>query len=118
MKATLEIDLDDFYEYGEGELLKDRLIHEMVNTMVLKAYESQIDSDYVYGEIKAGIDKILKDNQEQIIESVISRVANKISRKKKIIAETPSAAKLAAIDKENEEYFIYLIDKAIAKRFK
>lgn len=120
MKFTFELDVGDFYEGedGYGNSFKNVLIEEAARQVILRTYENEMDPEYYRSALKTGVDQILKDKQAEIIEAVIERVATKIEKKKRIVAETPSLSTLAAIDKVNEEYIATLIDKAIAKRFK
>lgn len=48
---------------------------------------------------------------------VVERVADKIAKKKSIVALTPKASELAAADKDNVAYFEQMIDRAIARKF-
>ena len=48
---------------------------------------------------------------------VIERVAEKVAKKKAIVAITPKASEIAAADKDNVAYFEQMIDMAIARKF-
>lgn len=60
----------------------------------------------------------MKNNSNHIINSVIDKVAENIIRKKAIVDEMPKKSEIKNINIEWENYFMELIDKAIAKRFK
>ena len=127
MKFEFEIDNNDFFEtdYYEDELpvdFKDMLQEKVVKTVAEKVFDRNFiyseDREYWNGYINKEINKMLKENKEYIIDTVIKKVSESIIKKKEIVAITPRASELSKINKENEEYFIELIDKAIAKRFK
>lgn len=118
MKFEFEIDVKDFYDdEGYGRSFTDMILEEAAK-QVAAEYRNEIDITYYRSKISQEIDRIVKENEKEIIETIIERVSGMVARKKRIAAETPKASVIAAIDKENEEYFITLIDKAIAKRFK
>ena len=76
-----------------------------------------------YGENKVtntpkDVKEIIKANSNDIIDRVVDRVADEIIKKKAIVNEMPKKSEVANINKEWEKYFMELIDKAIAKRFK
>lgn len=123
MKFEFEINNEDLFEYDDWneeevpvdfkELLRKNVVESVSNKMI----DSQLYDDWKNG-INDEIKKILKENRDEIINRVVNQVATLIAAKKELVAITPKASELTRIDKENEQYFIGLIDKAIAKRFK
>lgn len=123
MKFEFEINNEDLFEdvdLNEEEVpvdFKELLRKNVVESVSNKMIDSQLDDDWKNG-INDEIKKILKENRDEIINRVVNQVATLIAAKKELVAITPKASELTRIDKENEQYFIGLIDKAIAKRFK
>ena len=123
MKFEFEINNEDLFEYDNWneeevpvdfkELLRKNVVESVSNKMI----DSELHDDWKNG-INDEIKKILKENRDEIINRVVNQVATLIAAKKVLVAITPKASELARINKENEQYFINLIDKAIAKRFK
>ena len=123
MKFEFEINNEDLFEYDDWneeevpvdfkELLRKNVVESVSNKMI----DSELHDDWKNG-INDEIKKILKENRDEIINRVVNQVATLIAAKKALVAITPKASELARINKENEQYFINLIDKAIAKRFK
>lgn len=116
MKFCFEI-LDEDFEYLEcGEDFKQLVISAASDELVQRILEE------ICFDSKSIANQIIKDNKKKIVDCIIEKVEEKvsesISRKKEILEITPKVSELAKINKENEEYFIGLIDKAIAKRFK
>lgn len=75
-------------------------------------------NDRVYSTIKDDAKEMVKSHSKEIIDEVINRVSNEIIKKKSIKDEMPKKSEITNINKEWENYFVELIDKAIAKRFK
>lgn len=117
LKLNVEVDMENFFdEYGYcfeekaiAEEIKERLISHIV------AIRAEDFSRYDWNKYIKGM---IDDNKDFIINAVIENVSDRIIKKKEISAQTPKAQELASINKENEKYFMKLIDKAIAKRFK
>lgn len=115
MRFYFDIDaeeLNDEYAPSFIELIKmrcaDGLREEVWDSITRDGtYESLVD------DIKA----LIKENQQEIINAVIERVAEKIERKKQLVDITPKASQLAAMHKENVDYFESMVDRAIARRF-
>lgn len=118
MKLTIDLDLDDFYEYGEGASLKEVIVSEAARQAALWLYGDETEIERYGSALKNNNDTILKENQDKIIQTVIDNVEKKVLAKKRIKDEMPKAAAISALNKENEGYFMTLIDRAIAKRFK
>ena len=69
-------------------------------------------------EIVQQTNAIVKEHSDEIVNKVIEQVSRKILTKKSIVNEMPKKTEVMNINKEWESYFLELIDKAIAKRFK
>ena len=111
MRFYFDIDDSVFYDdcgIAFTETVKDSVIQCIADHI----YDTNM-SDSWYSAGTAQINQIIKEKSNDIIESVVDRVAEKIAKKKAIMALTPKASELAAADKDNET----MIDKAIAKRF-
>lgn len=124
MKIEIEIpDLEEiycsYYEDDEitGKDLKKIIVDIAIEKFVDEMYHNYID-DKVYETIRNDAKEIVKNHSKEIIDKVIDRVSDEIMRKKSIVNEMPKKSEVANISKEWENYFIELIDKAIAKRFK
>jgi hypothetical protein len=74
--------------------------------------------DRVYETIRNDAKEIVKTHSNEIVDRVVDRVADEIIKKKAIVNEMPKKSEIANISKEWQDYFMELIDKAIAKRFK
>lgn len=80
-------------------------------------YDNYMDDKTCEG-IRNDVKEIVKSHSNDIIDRVVDRVSNEIIKKKSIVNEMPKKSEVANISKEWENYFVELIDKAIAKRFK
>lgn len=127
MKVEIEIpDLEEyFFPSCEGEdggyvtnkEISEKIIDMTMEKLIDKLYDNYMYGD-VYGTIKDHASEVVKNNSKEIIDKAIEKVSEEILRKKAIANEMPRKSELANISKEWENYFIELIDKAIAKRFK
>lgn len=124
MKVEIEIpDLESFYfsEYEDDEITVDDFKKAIINNAIEKFIDHMYDDymqDRVYDTIKNDASALIKENSKEIIDRVVYRVSEEILRKKSIVEEMPKKSEVSNISKEWEQYFIELIDKAIAKRFK
>lgn len=124
MKIEIEIpDLEQIYysnydgEELTGKDLKERLADIAIERFIDKLYDSYMD-DKVYDSIKNNVSEVIKSRSDEIVSKVVYGVTNEILKKKSIVNEMPKKSEIANIGKEWQDYFIELIDKAIAKRFK
>ena len=124
MKVEIEIpDIEELYfsEYeGEeisGKDFKKRIVSIAIEKFIDKMYDDYMN-DRVYSTIKDDAKEIVKTHSKEIIDEVVARVSNEILKKKAIVNEMPKKSEITNINKEWENYFVELIDKAIAKRFK
>ena len=124
MKIEIEIpDLEQIYcsNYDGEELtwkdLKERLADIAIERFIDKLYGNYMD-DKVYDSVKNNVREVVKTRSDEIVSKVVYGVTNEILKKKSIVNEMPKKSEIANISKEWQDYFIELIDKAIAKRFK
>lgn len=124
MKIEIEIpDLEEIYcsyyddESVTGKDLKKIIADIAIEKFIDKLYDNYVNDD-VYHSIKDETKEIVKAHSDDIVSKVVYKVTEEIMRKKSIVNEMPKKSEVANISKEWENYFIDLIDKAIAKRFK
>ena len=124
MKIEIEIpDLEEiycsYYEDDEitGKDLKKIIADIAIDKLIDKLYDNYMDGT-VYDEIRKDTKDIIKTHSNEIVDRVVKIVSDEIIKKKSIVNEMPKKSEIANINKEWEKYFIELIDKAIAKRFK
>ena len=121
----VEIELPDFeplyYTYDNqpvtGTDVKKALVNFAVEKFIDQLYNDHVN-DNVRSEIVQQTNAIVKERSDEIVDKVIERVYQKILAKKAIVNEMPKKTEVMNINKEWESYFLELIDKAIAKRFK
>ena len=127
MKIEIEIpDLEEYffpgYDEEDGGYITNKEISEKIISLAIERCIDRMYDDYVcdnvYSTIKNDAKEVIKNHSKEIINTVIDRVSDEILRKKAIIDEMPKKSEMAHINKEWESYFVELIDKAIAKRFK
>lgn len=123
MKIEIEIpDLEEiYYSYEDCEIkgkdIKKAMIDIAIEKFIDKMYQNYMN-DRVYDAIKNDTKAIIKTHANDIIDRVVNIVSDEIIKKKSIVNEMPKKSEVASISKEWEDYFITLVDKAIAKRFK
>lgn len=123
MKVEIEIpDLEEiYYSFDEEDItpkdFKKAIVEVAIQKFIYKMYDDYMN-DKVYSTIKDDAKEIVKSHSKQIIDEVINRVSSEIIKKKSIKDEMPKKSEITNINKEWENYFVELIDKAIAKRFK
>lgn len=123
MKIEIEIpDLEEiYYSYEDCEIkgkdIKKAMIDIAIEKFIDKMYQDYMN-DRVYDAIKNDTKAIIKTHANDIIDRVVNIVSDEIIKKKSIVNEMPKKSEVASISKEWEDYFITLVDKAIAKRFK
>lgn len=123
MKVEIEIpDLEDIYYAYEEEYLRTKDFKKIIVEVAIQKFIDKMYDDYmndkVYSTIKDDAKEIVKTHSKEIIDGVINRVSNEIIKKKAIADKMPKKSEITNINKEWENYFVELIDKAIAKRFK
>ena len=124
MKIEIEIpDLEEIYcsyvKYDSltGKDLKNIIVDIAIDRFINEMYDNYVD-DKIYYSIKDDVKEIVKSHSNEIVDKVVNKVSDEIIKKKSIVNEIPKKSEIANISKEWENYFIELIDKAIAKRFK
>ena len=123
MKVEIEIpDLEEIYCTYEEEDIRVKDFKEVIIEVAIQKFIDGMYNDYmndrVYSTIKDDAKEIVKSHSKQIIDEVVNRVSNEIIKKKAIVDEMPKKSEITNISKEWENYFVELIDKAIAKKFK
>lgn len=116
MRFYFDIDdaqFEDEFGVNFREAVKDGVVRELAS----EVYNEASNAERWYSEVKKQIDELVKTNQKEICDMVVERVAEKIAKKKAIVALTPKVSELAAVDMNNITYFEQMIDKAIVKRF-
>ena len=114
MKIEIEIpDLEEIYysDYDGDELtgkdLKKIIADIAIEKFIYELYNSYMN-DSAYDGIRKDVKEIIKTHSKEIIDRVVDKVSD----------EMPKKSEIANINKEWQDYFVELIDKAIAKRFK
>lgn len=124
MKIEIEIpDLEEVYcSYYEDEELTGKELKKIIADIAIEKFINQMYDNYVndkvYHSIRDDVKEIVKIHSNEIVDKVVYKVSNEIMKKKSIVNEMPKKSEIANISKEWQDYFIELIDKAIAKRFK
>lgn len=116
MRFYFDIEEWEFQE-EDGLNFQETIMNRVASELAMQVWNEATDPDGWYSEVKNHINEIIKLRQNEIVEAVIERVADKIAPKKALVEFTPKARELAALDKDNVTYFEEMIDKAIAKRF-
>lgn len=122
MVINIELpDLEEIYHsyYDDDDGLTGRDIKAILVNMAVEKFVRQIYEDYTFVvPVSEEIHKLIKEKSQEIIDRVVDKVAEDIVKKKTIVSEMPKKSEITNINKEWENYFVELIDKAIAKRFK
>ena len=124
MKIEIEIpDLEEIYcSCYEGYEVTGKDLKKIIADIAIEKFIDRMYDDYmndkIYTTIREDAKEIVKTNSNKIIDRVVNKVSDEILRKKSIVNEMPKKSEIANISKEWQDYFIELIDKAIAKRFK
>ena len=124
MKIEIEIpDLEEIYcTYYEGEALTGTDLKKIIADIAIKNFIEKMYDDYmndkVYDTVRNDAKEIVKYHSKDIVDRVVNKVSDEIIKKRSIVNEMPKKSDVANISKEWEDYFVELIDKAIAKRFK
>ena len=124
MKIEIEIpDLEEIYcSYYEEEEITGKDIKKIIADIAIEKFIDKLYDDYMndkaFDSIRDEAKEIVKIHSNDIVDRVVDKVSDEIMRKKAIVNEMPKKSEVANISKEWENYFVELIDKAIAKRFK
>lgn len=122
----IEIEIPDFeeiyYSYYEDKAITGRDLKKIIADIAIEKFVNKMYDDYmndrVYESIRNDAKEVVKAHSNDIVNKVVDKVSNEIITKRAIMNEMPKKSEIANINKEWENYFIELIDKAIAKRFK
>lgn len=127
MKIEIEIpDLEEIYPQNSsyddeceinGKDMKKALAEIAIEKLAQNIYNNYID-DKGCVAIRDSVYSIMKEHSKEIVDTVIDRVTQEILQRKAIKNEMPKKSELIEINKDWENYFTELIDKAIAKRFR
>lgn len=118
MKFSFEVDIEDIYDgYADDNDFKKAVFDGAVEAVVGMFYNDHTSVDDVRSDASKAVTKLIFEHSAEIIAAVVDKVSEKIAQKKALVELTPKAREIAAINKENRDYFIQLIDEAIAKRF-
>lgn len=124
MKIEIDIpDLEEIYlsRYTDNEIngkdIKEAIADVAIEKFIDKLYANYMN-DRAYKAIKDEVNDIVKNHSKEIVDTVINKVAVIILQKKSIMNEMPKKSEINNINKEWEDYFMELIDRAIAKKFR
>lgn len=124
MKIEIEVpDLEAIYMSNyDGEELNGQDLKKIIADIAIEKFIDNLYDDYmndqVYTTIVCHAKELVKTHSQDIIDAVIKNVTQDILKKRSIVNEMPKKSEIANISKEWQNYFMELIDKAIAKRFK
>lgn len=124
MKIEIEIpDLEEvYYSYYEDDQITGKDLKKIIANVAIEKFIDKMYDDYmndrVYDTVRNDAKEFVKIHSNDIIDKVVGKVSDEIMKKKSIVNEMPKKSEIANISKEWQDYFIELIDKAIAKRFK
>jgi phosphoribosylaminoimidazole carboxylase (NCAIR synthetase) len=121
MKFTIEIDLENLFEYEDVEaIIKDRILEDIVSMEVSKF---KLDKQrYSYGDLESRmndkVNSLLDKLEVKKYDDLLDKLADRVERKHDFQERIFSVKPFNDLTKENEEYLMEVVDKAIAKRFK
>lgn len=123
MKIEIEIpDLEEIYYSYDGCEMNGKDLKEIIADIAIEKFIDRIYDDYindaVRGSVKDEAREIVRAHSKDIVERIVDKVSDEVIRKRSIVDAMPKKSEIADISKEWEDYFVTLIDKAIAKRFK
>lgn len=118
MKFSFDISDEEFEYMYDGQDFRNAVMATAVDSILHKMV---YDTGEYHNVIRDSVIKIINENKKEIVklatQAVVDRVSEEVIAKKNIKELMPKASEINAINKENEKYFLGLIDKAIAKRF-
>lgn len=123
MKIEIEIpDLEEIYYSYEDDQITGKDLKKIIADIAIEKFINKMYDDYmndrVYDSMRSDVKEVVKAHTNEIVDKVVNKVADEIVKKKSIVNEMPKKSEIANISKEWEDYFITLVDKSIAKRFK
>ena len=116
MRFYFDIDESEFDDECSIDF-KQTVINRAIESVAEWIYNSEANIEHYGSVVRDQVNDLIKSRQQDIVDSVVEKVSDKIAKKKEIVAITPKASELTAADKENIAYFEQMIDKAIARRF-
>ena len=118
MKFSFEIDIEDIYDgYADDSDFKRAVFDGAVGAVVDMFYNDHTSVENVRSDASRAVTRLISEHSREIITAVVDKVSEKIAQKRALVELTPKARDVAAINKENRDSFMQLIDEAIAKRF-
>ena len=112
MRLYFDID-DSWYEgYDSYDFKQD------VRNGIPKSIVNRLLTEGKYSLTEEEARQIVKENKAEIIDKVVQKVSDAIIKKQEIKSLTPSFSELKNADAQVVKYFEFMVDKAIAKRFK
>lgn len=122
MKIEIEIpDLEELYTTFEGETITSKDLKRIIAEKAIEKFIDGLYKDYVNDDVYVSIVQdaraFIKEHSGEIINKVVENVTSEILKKKAIIEQMPKKSEIAAANKEWENYFLDLINKAIRKKF-
>ena len=118
MKFSFEIDIEDIYDgYADDSDFKRAVFDGAVGAVVDMFYNDHTSVEDVRSDASRAVTRLISEHSREIITAVVDKGSEKIAQKRALVELTPKARDVAAINKENRDYFMQLIDEAIAKRF-
>ena len=118
MKFSFEIDIEDIYDgHADDNDFKKAVFDGAVTAVADMFYNDHTSVEDVRSDASKAVTRLISEHSAEIIAAVVDKVSEKITRKRALVELTPKARDVAAISEENRDYFMQLIDEAIAKRF-
>ncbi len=121
MKLKVELDLEEVL--GEEELdqiIKEEIVDRIVTAELNNFHLSK--ERYNWGDLETRmnerIDRIVAHLETKKYEDVLEKLVHRIESKRDYLERVLRVKDFTELSKENEDYIIELIDKAIAKKFK
>lgn len=116
MKFQFEI--EEFDEMIDDEDFKLEIIEEAKSRMLEYVFNGRYMDGQINVDVSSYVKNLLKERSEEIIDKAVSLIVERAEKKREIKDLIPSSKEISAANKENEKYFMELIDKAIARKFK
>ena len=123
MKIEIEIpDLEEVYcSYYEDDTINGKDLKKIIADKAIQAFIEQMYNEYmndkVYDSLKNDIKDVIKNHSREIVDTVVDKVSASVVKQRQVVNELPKKSEINAISKEWEDYFLTIVDKAIAKRF-
>ena len=112
MRLYFDIDDNWYGVYDSYDFKKD------VRNGIVDSITNNLLTEDKYSLTEEEARQIVKENKTEIIDKVVQKVSDAISKKQEIRSLAPSFSELKNADAQVVKYFEEMVDKAIAKRFK